>query len=115
MMSAAVRIVLVLGAICTTAFMLRKIRRSKIQIDYSIFWILFSACVIVLSLFPQIAFWAAKILGMQSPINVVYLIMIFILFIKLFSMTAKVSQLESKISVLAQKTAIEQNKKESQD
>ena len=106
-MSVAVRVLLIVGALLTMAFMLRKIRRSKIQIEYSIFWILFSIGVVVLSVVPQIAFWAVQLLGMQSPINVVYLVMIFVLFIKLFSMTTKLSQMESKLNTLAQRQALD--------
>lgn len=105
-MSWEIRLVLIVGALLTAVFMLRKIRRSKIEIGYSIFWILFSAGVLILSIFPQIAFWAVDLLKMQSPINVVYLVMIFVLIMKLFSTTVKLSELENKINALAQQMAI---------
>ncbi len=110
-MSAEIRVLLIVGAFATMAFMLGKIRSAKIQIEYSIFWIVFSVGVVVLSLFPQIAFWAVRVLGMQSPINVVYLAMIFVLFIRLFSMTTKLSQLESKLNKLVQQQAINETER----
>ena len=41
-MSIQLRIILIVGAVVTMISMLRKIRKKKVQIDSTIFWILFS-------------------------------------------------------------------------
>ena len=47
--------VLIVGAVASFAFMLRKIRKSEISIADSTFWFLFSLSLVLLAVFPQIA------------------------------------------------------------
>ncbi len=105
-MSLLMRIVLIAGSLVTAGFILYKIRKSKVRIEDSIFWLLFSAVLLILSVFPEIAIWLSSLLSFQSPINCVYLIIIAVLIIKLFSLSARLSQMESKMTALAQNVAI---------
>ena len=87
---------------------------SRRQIEDSIFWFAFSAVLLLLSIFPELAYWAAGTLGMQAPINVVYLGIIFLLILKVFFMTLRLSQMDSKLKALAQKVALNEEKIERQ-
>ena len=80
------------------------------QIEDTIFWLGFSALLLLLSLFPQAAFWLSRALGFQSPINLVYLLIIFVLLVKQFFMTIRISQMDSKLRSLAQKVALNEEK-----
>lgn len=104
------RVLLILGSVATIVFFLMRIRKAKIQIEDSLFWFIFPLCLLVLSIFPELAFWAAKRMGFQSPINVVYLLIIFLLIIKQFFMTMQISQLSSKVDSLAQKIALNEER-----
>lgn len=105
-MSVVLRIVLILISGMTFAIMVRKIRNAKVQIENSLFWIVFSMMLLILSIFPQIAVYAAKLLKIQTPVNFVFLFVIFILLLKQFAVTIKVSQLENKIKELSQELGI---------
>ena len=107
-MSALLRVFLFLGAVFTLMYFLRKIRKNNLEIDYSLFWIIFSGVLVVVSLFPGIITWAAGMLGFISPANMVFLLIIFLLIIKLFSVTLKLSRLEQKIKTLSQNIAIKE-------
>ena len=63
----------------------------RVQIEDTIFWLLFSAALLVLAFFPGIAYWASNLLGFQSPINFVYVVIIFLLLAKLFLLSIRVS------------------------
>lgn len=89
----------------------KKIRNSKMQIEHSIFWIIFSVVLLIISLFPQIVNWISNLLGIQSSVNCVFFIMIFILLIYLFMQTIKISQLEDKIKALAQESAVREQRR----
>ena len=100
MMTDVFRVVLLLASLGTMMFMLRRIRHSKIQIEDSLFWIMFSALLLILSVFPGIADFMAGVVGIYSTVNFIFLFFIFILLIREFSLTIKVSQLENKIKEL---------------
>ena len=89
------------------AFMLKKIRQSKLKIEYIIFWLVFSTLLVFMGIFPQVVSWISRTLGFQAPINLVFLLIIFVLILKLFYNTLQISALESKVDNLAQQIAID--------
>ncbi|PXV90152.1 hypothetical protein C8E03_10559 [Lachnotalea glycerini] len=107
-MSLAFRIILILASLMTTLYIVRKIRYSKLQIEYAIFWIILSFLLILISIFPVLVTIPTNIIGMQAPVNFVFLVIIFILLIKAFMQTIEHSQLEDKLNALAQKMAIDE-------
>lgn len=100
------RFLLFVGALGTLSYIMKKIRKNRVEIDYSIFWILFSGVLVVVSIFPGIITWAADLMGFISPANMVFLLVIFLLVLKLFSVTIKLSLLENKIKTLVQHIAL---------
>ncbi len=102
------RIILIIVSILTFWYMMRKIRKSQVQIEDSLFWIAVSICFITISIFPELAEFMANLLGIGSTVNFVFLAIIFILLMKVFFMSIKISQLESKLHTLIQKFAIEE-------
>ena len=105
-MSLYIRILLIVGAGLSLVFILKKIRQSKLKIEYVVFWFCFSSILVLMGVFPKIITIISKILGFQSPINMVFLI------IKLFFNTIQISALENKVDSLAQQIAIEKKKEE---
>ena len=109
-MSIALRVLLIIVSVMNTLNILRRIRKSKLQIDYSIFWLVFSMILTVIAVFPQIVIKLAQIIGFQSPANMVFLLVIFALMFKSFQSTLEISQLQYKIEELTQKIALEEHK-----
>lgn len=106
MMQPIFRIILVLVSWLTMWFMLRKIRQEKVQIEAAMFWVIVALILVVFSLFPSAADACARLLGIYSTPNFLFLLMIFLLMAKVFSLTLQVSQLESKQKELVQKIAL---------
>ena len=106
-MSIVLRIILIIVSILNCGWILKRIQKSQVKIEDSIFWILFSGCLIFISIFPGIVEYGAKLTGIASPVNFVYLAIIFILILKIFRLSIRISQLESKLQTLAQKYALD--------
>ncbi len=104
---------LLIGSIFTFLFVMRLIRKSAVRIEDTFFWIFFSVILIILALFPRISYRLAAVLGFQSPINLVYLLIIFILIVNQFLMSLKISKLTIKQKELVQAIAI--NAKQTED
>ena len=112
-MTIGLRIFLIAGSVLSCVYVLSKIRKSKMRTENSIFWIFFAVILVVLGLFPGIADWFAKLLGVQSTVNLVYLIIIFLLVIKVFLQDQKMAKTESRLIHLVQTYAID--RKEEKD
>ena len=106
------RIILIIVSLLTMSFMLRKIRQAKVQIEAAMFWVIVALILVVFSLCPAVADACARLLGIYSTPNFLFLFMIFLLMVKVFSMTLQVSQLESKQKELVQKIALAQKEQE---
>lgn len=91
----------------TVYFFLHKIRKAKIQIYDVVFWLMFSAILIILSVFPGILSFFSGLLGIQSPANFLFLVIIFLLLIHQFSLTTRISMLENKLNQLGRLYALD--------
>lgn len=106
-MGIILRILLIVGAILSFSYMIKKIRQAKLKIEHTIFWLVFSVIMILMGVFPQIVYLVSDWIGFQSPVNMVFLMIIFILIVKLFLSTLQISQLENKVDSLVQQIAID--------
>ena len=86
--------------------LIRNVKKGKLRSDYAIGWIICSILLIVVSIFPQIAYFGAKILGVISTANIVFAFMILMLIILVYVLFSKVSMLEEKQKNLIQELAI---------
>lgn len=109
MMSLGLRILLIFAASVSCVCAIRKIRKSQIKIEEAIFWFFMLFVILLLSIFPSSGIWMAKFLGVESPANLIYLVMIFILGVKVFFLSLKNCQIEYKLWILSQEIAIWKN------
>lgn len=99
---------LIFGAVLMTYYILKRIRQSKLQIEYAIFWIIFSGVLLVFSIFPFLVALLTRMIGMELPVNFIFLLFILILILKAFFQTLETSALENKVRNLTQRLAIEE-------
>ena len=105
-MSDTLKALLIVASIVTVGWILRKIRKNKVKMEDAIFWIFFAAILLVLAIFPEVSYELCRIFGIMSPSNLVFLVIIFLLVEKIFTLSIIVSQLEDKIGVLSAEIAL---------
>lgn len=105
-MSLMVRILCLAGAAITFIFITTNIRKKRIQIEDSLFWILLAAALLIIAIFPQLASAISQLLGFLSPSNLVFASVIAILLAKMFSLTTELSTLKHRVNELAQEEAL---------
>lgn len=105
-MTLTLRIVLIVASILVVLYTIRKIRKSQLNIDDSVFWIGFSLMLLIMSIFPQIVEFFTRLLGIASPVNFVFLFVIFLILIKLFKLAIDLSITKHRLNHLIQRIAI---------
>lgn len=105
-MDITLRAMLFAGAVLTMAFFIRQIRKSCMQIEYAVYWVFFSGALVLLSIFPEIVIVGASLLHIDSPANLLYLVLIFALILKQFTTTIKISSMNRQITELTQHLAL---------
>ena len=113
-MSTILRILLIIASICLMCWILHKIKKLKVKMESAIYWIIFSFGLLILAVFPQVSFYLSDLFGVMSPSNLVFLVIIFALLIKVFTLSTAVSQLEEKITVLAAEIAVRSQAQQTQ-
>ncbi|MBP3867467.1 MAG: DUF2304 domain-containing protein [Eggerthellaceae bacterium] len=106
-MSTALRIILFISAIIVAVFMLRNVKRSKMRIEDTIFWVVLTGIVLILGIFPQIVGFFANVLGIASEQNFVFLFFIFVLLMNGYFTSRANSELETKVKELTQQIALD--------
>ncbi len=67
MLSISLRILLVVGAVLVFAGIASRVKRSRMQMQDSLFWLILGALLVVMSLCPDIAVFFARLFQVQSP------------------------------------------------
>lgn len=107
-MGMGLRIVLVVGAVLLLAFVLNKIRRAQLQTSDAVFWFVLAGCLVVLAVFPQIAYWLSDILGVLSAANLIFLAVVAVLLVKQLMDSVQLAHLRSRLVELTQEEALRQ-------
>ena len=109
------RIFLIVCATLVLFFMIRRVLKAELRARDTIFWFVFTACLIAVSVFPQIAFLFSGLLGFESPANFVFLLVVAILVIRLFIMTIETAKLREKVDILTQEIALSKHSSNTKD
>ena len=105
-MSFILRIALIAGVIIYMAFILVLLRKKKLNLKYSLLWMLSAVFLLLCAIFPQIVTFVGHVLGIQSQVNAIFLIVVFFMLLLLISLTSIVSKQKSEIKTLVQQVAI---------
>ena len=68
-MSISLRVLLIVSAAVVLLFVVRKLKKSQMQVLDSLFWLLFSLSFVMLGIFPEIAVACSELFGFVSPSN----------------------------------------------
>ena len=103
------RVSLLIVSFVLLFFVLRRIRKSGLEIVDSVFWICISALLIITTAFPQIAYWASGLLGFDAPVNFIFCCGILVLLVRTFKQDQKICTLKKKLTTLTQNEALKKD------
>lgn len=83
-----------------------KIRIAALRIENGIIWVLLSVGLVIIAIWPEIIYTIGSLLGIISPVNLVYLIVIAFLLLSVFHNSIRISMLESRVAQLTQEIAL---------
>ena len=97
MMSMHLQVALIIAASITLIFVVYVIVRHRMNVKYAIIWIVWTLAVLIIGLFPKIADSFSSLLSIATPVNTIFLAMLFLLYIISFYAYLKISLQEQKI------------------
>lgn len=105
-MQITLRIALIIITIIYLFFILRAIKNKKIQISFSVFWILTAILLIIALAIPNLISNISHLLGFEVTTNMIFCVTIFISFYLIFNLTTLLSKENKKNVTLTQEISI---------
>ena len=106
MISRTAHVVVMVLAVAATVFVVRLIRTRRLKGKYSVLWMGLAAIQLLVAVFPVLAARAASILGVQTPLNAVFLAVIAVLALVAVDLSWEVSKMEDRTRRLAEEAAL---------
>ncbi|CAN5129075.1 DUF2304 domain-containing protein [soil metagenome] len=110
-----IQILAIIASLLFIGFIARLIVRGKLREEYAIIWIICSVILIVFAFWRSGLDVVSKLVGIESPPNLVFTGAIFAMLIYLLHLSVVVSKLQEQNKTLAQDIALlkeKQNRKE---
>jgi len=105
-MERGLQIILLIGTTVFSAYIINMVRIKKLELKYTLTWLLTCLAFFILALFPSIIDVLADILAVKSSVNALFLTIIFFMLLILFSLTASASIQSKVIKTLVQESGI---------
>lgn len=99
-------VVAILFVAAVVIFVIEMLRRQKIREKYAVLWIVIGIATLILAAFPDVLTWAARIVGVQIPSNLLFAIALILLLGVTLHLSREVSASEDEIRALAEEIAI---------
>lgn len=96
----------VLSAALILVVVIELLRRRHLRERHAVWWLVAGVLALVAGIFPDTLTWAASLVGVEVPINLVFFVSIAILFLVCLQHSSELTQLESKTRVLAERVAL---------
>lgn len=108
MMSMKLRVVLALILLIGLGFLISLIKKRKLDLKYSIVWLLLPIVIFIIIIIPGLLEWMAAALGIYDVMNMVFFLGFIFVIAVIFSLTVAISKMADSIRQLTQKVALEE-------
>jgi hypothetical protein len=107
-MSLATYILGVLSALVTLGVVIEMLRRRRLRERHAIWWLVAGSLALIIGVFPGALGWAANLLGVTVPLNLVFFVSVAVLFLVCLQHSAELTDLETKTRTLAETSALQE-------
>lgn len=92
--------------IVLVVMVLSQVRNQKMKEKYAALWLIISTLIIILVIFPKLLDWLADLVGIETPVNLLFLLAIIMLIGVALHLTQALSKMGEDTRILAEKAAI---------
>lgn len=105
-MTSSLRVFLIIGTILFTAIIVYLLRKKQMNIKYILLWLSTALVMLVVAIFPEILYGFSGLIGVEVPVNTVFMIIGMLTLVILLSITLIVSHLALQNRKLTQTIAL---------
>ena len=94
------------AALFTLAVVIEMLRRRSLRERHAVWWLIAGFLALVVAVFPALLEWAARLVGVEIPVNLVFFVSAAILFFVCLQHSAELTRLEDKVRILTEESAL---------
>lgn len=106
-MSVASYILGIVGALLTLIVVIELLRRGRLRERHAIWWLVAGVLALIVGVFPGVLEWAARLVGIGIPTNLVFFISIAVLFLVCIQHSSELTKLEDQTRALAERSTLQ--------
>lgn len=96
------------AALLSLIVVIEMLRRRRLRERHALWWLLAGVLALIVGIFPSTLQWAADLIGVGEPTNLVFFVSIVILFLVCLQSSSELTRLESKTRTLAEDVALQE-------
>lgn len=105
-MSLASYLLGIAASLITLVVVIEMLRRRRLRERHAIWWLVAGTLALVVGVFPSTLDWAARLVGVEVPTNLVFFVSMAVLVLVCLQHSAELTDLESESHTLAQTVAL---------
>jgi hypothetical protein len=105
-MDTKLQLIMLVSSILFLIYVVAMVRSKKIDLKYTLAWLLAAFSFIAMSLFPSLLEQISSLLSIKEPVNALFLIIIFFMLLIIFTLTVATSRSASRVKILTQEIGI---------
>ncbi|SMQ60509.1 DUF2304 domain-containing protein [Agreia sp. VKM Ac-1783] len=98
----------IVTALITLFIVIELLRRRRLRERHAIYWLVAGTISLIFGIFPQLLVFAAGLVGIAVPTNLVFFVSIFVLFFVCIQHSSELTALETQTRVLAEENALQE-------
>ncbi|WP_350347312.1 DUF2304 domain-containing protein [Agromyces sp. G08B096] len=105
-MSVTTYVLGIAAAIATLVVVIELLRRRRLRERHAVWWLLAGFLALIIGIFPQVLVWAAGVVGIEIPTNLIFFVSLVLLFLVCIQHSSELTRLEDKVRILAEEQAL---------
>ena len=98
----------VLSALLTLGVVIEMLRRRRLRERHAVWWLVAGTLALIVGVFPTTLIWAANLVGVAIPLNLVFFVSLAVLFLVCIQHSTELTALEAKTQALAETAALQE-------
>lgn len=107
-MTTATYVFSVASAVLALVVVIEMLRRRRLRERHAIWWLVAGLLALIVSVFPATLVWAAGLIGVEVPLNLVFFVSVAVLFLVCIQHSVELTTQEAKTRVLAETVALQE-------
>lgn len=101
-MTVKAQIILLVIFLVVLGVIINMVKKRELELKYVLVWMIGDIVLIIFTCFPDTMAWLAGVMGIRSPMNMIFFMGLLIALCIIFSLTVALSRVTAKVRKLAQ-------------